>query len=275
MTDDVGPAQPQPERVVTEERAWAKWQEVGRLIDALVARSDLRGEWVPQPGSSLAGDDRASDPYQVSHAVAQCLMAAIDHAHAVKSLVVEHQMLHAAAPASLARGFIESMATAFWLLHGPSRVERVGRAMKWHVRNVHDQAEAVGDIVSLTQSGRSPSERIRRVVDIATAAGVEDQAYIERGYRPGQAVAYADREAGLSGIGVLFSWRLCSGVAHGRPWAFLGMLEQERVTTAGSDVLDVRLTNDFARSLYPVLTGMHLTEVVLKLHKQRSQSPFE
>ena len=275
MTEDVGPPQPQRERVVTEGQAWAKWQEVGRLIDALVARSDHPGEWVPNPGSSLAGDDRASDPYQVSHAVGQCLMAAIDHAHAVKSLVVEHQMLHTAAPASLARGFIENMATAFWLLHPSRRVERVARAMKWHVRNVHDQAEAVGDVVALSESGRSSGERIRRVVDIAAAAGNVDRAYVERGYRPGQAVAYADREAGLSGIGVLFSWRLCSGFAHGRPWAFLGMLEQERVTTAGSDVLDVRLTNDFARSLYPVLTGMHLTEVVLKLHQQRTQLLFE
>lgn len=262
------------ERVVTEEQAWAKWQEVGRLIDALVARSDRSGEWVPAPGSSLAGDDRASDPYQVSHAVGQCLMAAIDHAHAVKSLVVQHQMLHAAAPASLARGFIENMATVFWLLHPSQRVERVARAMKWHVRNIHDQSEAVGDLVRRTESIRTPGEKIKRVVDIAIAAGVEDRAYVERGYRPGQAVEYAEREAGLAGVGVLLAWRLCSGFAHGRPWAFLGVLEQERVTIADSDVLEVRLTNDFARSLYPVLAGMHLTEVVLRLQQQRSQQLF-
>lgn len=259
---------------MTEAQAWSKWQEVGGLIDALVARSDRSGEWVPQPGSSLAGDDRASDPYQVSHAVGQCLIAAIDHAHAVKSLVVEHQMLHIAAPASLARGFIESMATAFWILHPPRRAERVARAMKWYVRNVHDQTEAIGNVAKLTESGRSPGERIMRVVDIAAGAGAEDRAYVERGYRPGQAVEYAHREAGLSGLGVLFSWRLCSGFAHGRPWALLGVLEQERVATVGSDVLEVRLTNDLGRSLYPVLTGMHLTEVVLRLHRERSQALF-
>ena len=75
-------------------------------------------------------------------------------------------------------------------------------------------------------------------------------------------------------MGVLLAWRLCSGFAHGRPWAFLGVLEQERVTVADSDVLEVRLTNDFARSLYPVLAGMHLTEVVLRLQQQRSQQLF-
>ena len=146
--------------------------------------------------------------------------------------------------------------------------------MKWHVRNIHDQTEAVNDLVRRTESSKTPGEKIKRVVDIAIAAGVDDRAYVERGYRPGHAVDYAEREAGLAGVGVLLAWRLCSGFAHGRPWAFLGVLEQERVTVADSDVLEVRLTNDFARSLYPVLAGMHLTEVVLRLQQQRSQQLF-
>lgn len=260
--------------IVTEAQAWEKWQEIGGLIDVLVRRSKTPGEWSPTAGSSLAGDDRASHPYQVSHAVTQCLVAAIDHAHAVKSLVVDHQVLHTAAPASLARGFLESMATAFWLLHPSQRSERVARAMKWHVRNIHDQAEALGGASTLPAPRRTPGDRVAQAVAIGKAAGVTDSDYIRRGYRPGHAVEYADREAGLQGIGVLFSWRLCSGFAHGRPWAYLGVLEQQRLDTADPGVLDVRMTNDLARSLYPVLTGMHLTEVVLKLHHRRAAPVF-
>lgn len=261
--------------VVTEAQAWEKWQEIGGLIDALARRSDTRGEWSPYPGSSLAGDDQASNPYQVSHAVTQCLTAGIDHAHAVKSLVVDHQVLHTAAPASLARGFLENMATAFWLLHPSQRQERVARAMKWHVRNIHDQAEALGDVSTMPAPHRTPGDRIAQAVAIGEAAGVTDGEYVRRGYRPGHAVEYADREAGLRGTGVMFSWRLCSGFVHGRPWAYLGALEQQRLDTADPGILDVRMTNDLARSLYPVLTGMHLTEVVLKLHRQRSAPLFD
>lgn len=265
--NDAGP-------VVTEAQAWAKWQEVGELIDALGQRTDARGEWVAHPGSSLAGDDRASSPFQVSHAVTQCLMAGIDHAQAVKSLVVDHLELHTAAPGSLARGFIENLATAFWILHPRGRRDRVLHAMQWHAQNVKDQHRALGALPRLPPPERSQTERIAQLVRIAKNAGTNDAGWLQRGYRPSEPVEYAQTHADTT-RGVMLSWQLGSGFAHGRPWAFLGLLEQETLPTSVPGILDVRLTNDFARSLFPVLIGMQLTEVVLKLHRDRSRPLFD
>jgi hypothetical protein len=267
VTSSRGEAEP----VITEEQAWEKWQEVGRLIEVLVARSDTRGEWDAHPWSCLAADDRASDPYQVSHAVSQCLMAGIDHAHAVKSLVVDHQELHVAAPASLARGFIENMAAAFWILHPDQRSDRVLHAAQWHAQNVKDQHRALTGLERVPPPARSEAVRIARLVGIAERAGNKDAGWLRRGYRPTEPVEYAEAHGGPGTKGVLLSWQLGSGFAHGRPWAFLGMLEQEVMTTEGSSVLDVRLTNDFARSLFPVLFGMHLAQAVLDLRQRRAR----
>jgi hypothetical protein len=271
MSDD-RPAEP----VVNEEQAWAKWQEVGNLIDVLARRADSLDGWKHAAGSSLAGDDRASQPYQVSHAVVQCLTAGVDHAQAVKSLVVDHGELHTAAPGSLSRGFIENIATAYWILHPSSRQERVARSMKWHVKNATDRRDAVRGLQANadTESERervATRDQVRRMVSIARDIGVADLDYVRRGYRSSEAVEYADVAPGLRGLGVMFAWQMCSGFAHGRPWASLAMLDQEVQDTTDPGVVFIRLTNDLSRALYPVMIGMHLTQAVAQLHQQRAQ----
>jgi hypothetical protein len=255
---------------ISEEDAFAKWQEIGPLIDALAGRSNVQGEWGPSAGSSLAGDDRASEPYQVSHAVHQCLTAGIDHAHAVKTLVLDHQTIHVAAPASLARGLVENMATAFWILHPKQRSERVTRTLRWHARNAHDQQKAFKHLRDLPPPRRPHAERVALMVEIGGRVGADPET-VRRGYRPSTPVEYADQHSGLSGLGVEFAWQLCSGFAHGRPWAFLGSLQRQTLPTADPGVFEIELSNDFLRSLYPVLTGLHLAQAVLKLHQTRSQ----
>ena len=50
----------------------------------MAKRTGEPNDFPVSPGSSLAGDDKASNPYQVSHAVQMCLVAGVDHLHAVK-----------------------------------------------------------------------------------------------------------------------------------------------------------------------------------------------
>lgn len=264
----------QESRAWGEERVLQKWHEIGPLIDVLAQRANTPGEWRAAPGSSLAGDDRASAPYQVSHAVHLCLLAAIDHAHAVKRLVFDHQELHTSAPGSLSRGFIENAATAYWILHPSGRAERVARTLKWHVKNANDRNTALSNVPEIPPPRRPVGKQIQSMLDVATSARIEDHEYVRRGYRPSQPVEYADMHAGVLGVGVLFSWQICSGFAHGRPWASMGVLQREELPTADPGVVDMRLSNDFTRTLFPVLTGMHLMEVVLKLHRSRSTATF-
>lgn len=53
-------------------------------------------------------------------------------------------------------------------------------------------------------------------------------------------------------------WQLCSGYAHGRPWAYLGYSEQEQFETTEPEVLNVKLATDPQRLLYPTVVAYHL-----------------
>src|SRR3954451_8752379 len=123
-----------------------KWIEAAPLIDRMMERVGAPGEFPVGAGSSLAGDDRASSPYHVSHALRVCLTAGVDHLHAVKVLVVDNEILHVGAPSSLARGALENFAAAYWILGPESRTDRIERQLRWHAKNFKDGSKAANRI---------------------------------------------------------------------------------------------------------------------------------
>jgi hypothetical protein len=250
---------------VTEEQAAAKWREMAPLLDRLMVRTDSQGEFEVAPGSSLAGDDRASDPYQVSHAVRLCLSAGIDHLHAAKVLVVDQAVLHTAAPSSLARGALENFAAAYWILRPDNRNERFERTLRWHAKDARDGAVA-RSVAGIEDPKASKLDRLKRA---ATRRGISAKA-LGNPYRSSEAVRYVDSMAEDLPMSVEFAWRLCSGFAHGRPWAYLGALELEKRPTDSPDVLDVRMSSRIDLALYPNLAAMHLLESLLRLYVTRS-----
>lgn len=109
---------------ITEQQAWNKWFEIAPLIDRVMERVGDPHDFPVQPGSALAGDDKASAPYQVSHAFKQCLTVAVDHLHAARVLILGpadrphvQPIVHMSAHAALARGALENLAVAFWIRH--------------------------------------------------------------------------------------------------------------------------------------------------------------
>jgi hypothetical protein len=84
--------------------AAAKWQEIASGIDKMAQRIADPNDFQISAGSSLAGDDKASRPYQVSHAARMCLVVGVDHLQAVKALLLDLHVLHTAAPFSLVVG---------------------------------------------------------------------------------------------------------------------------------------------------------------------------
>lgn len=253
---------------MTEEQAAKKWSEIAGVIDRLQARTDDENDFRTGPGSSLAGDDKWSDPYRVSHAFQACIVAGIDHLHALKVLVVEAGTLHAAAPASLARGCLENMATAFWILHPTSRAERVTRCLRWYWKNAKDQHTAIEPLV--LPDYKPQDERLAKIIAVADRNSGVEAKVVKSGYTSTEAVKYADQHA-RTAMRVLLPWQICSGFAHGRPWASLSFSEREVHPTADPEVMTMRFTTDLARALYLALAGMHLTQSVVELHQQRSQ----
>jgi hypothetical protein len=250
-----------------EKLAVAKWLEMAPLLDRMMERVGLEGEFPVNPGSSLAGDDVASDPYQVSHAVRMCLTAGTDHLHATKVLVVDQQILHLAAPSSLARGALETLSAAYWILHPRQRNERVTRALRWHAKNMQDAERATGN---LNLQGHVQLDiKLAKLDAIALNRGLDTKP-IRRGYSSTETVEYVDRQATDLPYGVTFPWRMCSGFAHGRPWAYLGVSDREVADSGKGNVVGVRLTSTLSKALYPSLAAMHLLQVLLRLMEQRS-----
>lgn len=245
----------------------AKWQEIAPAIDKMAERVANPNDFSVSPGSSLFGDDRVSNPYQVSHAVRMCLFAGVDHLHAAKLLLLDAQVLHVAAPFSILRGSLENLSAAFWILHPRRRNERVERALRWHAKNFLEQHTALEPLSLSTEAERDA--KLAKLSTIATRLGISTEK-VRSGYWSTTAVKYAEEHAQRSEP--LLSWRFCSGFAHGRPWAYLGISEREQFETTDPDVLNLKLTSDLSRLLVPALTAFRLLVDVVELQQQRSQS---
>jgi hypothetical protein len=253
--------------ILDDAQVQAKWAELSPLLDRMMERVESSTEFPVLPSSSLAGDNQATKPYHLCYAIRQCLGAGVDHLHAVKVLVVDQQVLHLAAPASLARGALENFAAAYWILQPAKRTERVERSLRWHAQNFRDQEKAVGRLG--LPGHRSLDEKLQRLEKIGAVRGIEATA-IRSGYKSTAVITYVEATLSDSELGVLLPWQICSGFAHGRPWAYLGVSEREESPSDETDALNVRLTNDLSRALYPTLAAMRLLEKLLRLYQARS-----
>ena len=203
-----------PTTTLSEADAWKKWYEIAPLLDRMIQRVGTEGEFPVLAGSSLAGDDTAASPYQVSHVLRLCLTAAVDHLHAAKVLVVDKRVIHVAAPASLARGALETLAAAYWIVGPAQRDERITRALRWHAKNIQDADNAVG---SLQLSGHQPLEQKLTKLDSVAAKRGLDPKIVRGGYTSTETMKFAEAHAPDLPLGVVLPWRICSGFAHGRP----------------------------------------------------------
>jgi hypothetical protein len=255
---------------LSDEQIIEKWQVISGLAQRLRERVDTDGEFETPPGCAMAGDDSHLGGYQITTAFRICLMAAVDHLHALTSLVVELQRLHLAAPASLARGVIENGATAFWLIHPKSRDERIEHTLRWYAQNARDQETAVGN---LGIGGAPKDVVIERLRDLASARHLDVSA-ATKAYTSTGVVAYAEKHVrSIDGdplIHLLLRWRSCSGFAHGRAWVFLSVLDSETVRETGPGISQLRLTNSMDRALWAADGGLRVIDAALRVHRDRT-----
>ncbi|BBX69728.1 hypothetical protein [Mycolicibacterium psychrotolerans] len=253
-----------------QEKIDALWATFAADVDRMMERVNDPMDFAVSPGSPLAGDDRASDPYQVSHAVQMCIVAGVDHLHAMKSLLLDLNMLHSAAPFTMVRGALEVLSSAFWILHPAKRTVRVERVLRWHAKNFHDQHPAL-ESLGLSDAATKKA-KYARLRSIAGRGAV--QADVTGGYRSTEAVTYADANAPTSKP--LLSWQMCSGYAHGRPWVYLGMADEDMFQeTDEPGVLKARVTSDPGKLLYPSLHAQWLMKDLVDLVERRGKNPFE
>ncbi|WP_123273036.1 hypothetical protein [Flexivirga caeni] len=250
--------------IVSEEAIVAKWAEMSPLIDRLAQRVGMPDEFPVLTGSALAGDEAACAAYPVSHAASLCLTAAVDHLHAAKVLVADAGFHHLAASSTLARGVIENAATGYWMLASRGRDERVTRALRWYLRNAHDQEEAARNVANV--GGATEAEVKKKIKEASDRRGLDWAKVTSRLY----ATSIIREVEGETRLPLTFLWRVCSGLAHGRPWAYLGALTRETQVSHTPGVQEIRLTSSSAMALYPTLEAMHLVMEFIRLRDLRA-----
>jgi len=226
-----------------------------------------------EPGSPLAGDARRSPELQVAHAAYSAIVNAVDHLHALKTLIQDARVVHTHAPFTLLRAATEASATAVWLLDPPSRQERLRRRLKL---GRHEAWEAGKARELMPQhvlgSVRSAGERIEAIKALARTNDIEPSEVCGQ-FSYEQVVRRAGDTTKLGGDMAALLWRLCSGFAHGREWAALGFLERRELEKV-ADVVSLQLTSDVGRVLLITQAPYLFTQRAVQLFDQRRRSPF-
>ena len=217
-----------------------------------------------QPGSELDEDDAALAPFQLSHGAHQSLFVAVDHLHALRTLVVDAKWLHSNAPFTLVRGGLENGATALWMLGPDDPVERRLRRL----RNVLADAKDAKDVYELIGEDASwTDERRADVLAIATRRGLTEQ---QLGTRlPGYEAIVVSAQKHLGSKGLQLAYKGTSGLGHGRSWASLGLLRRELHGDPVGDMQTVGFNADLP-TLYTALTAaVAVTQRAWKLYDRR------
>ncbi|WLQ69380.1 hypothetical protein [Streptomyces glycanivorans] len=203
----------------------------------------------------------------MSSAAYQCFTHAADHLHAVQALLFEARVIHSYAPYSLLRAAVEAAGEAIWLLEPASRDERIRRCLKRAYENVR-QGKDFMDLSGLQTSGRPHAERVEEIRSLAVENRLDPHDICGR-WSTQRQLAFVDQVAG-DGKETLAQnlWQICSGFAHGREWATLGVLERSVESQVGN-VVQVRLSSSTDVLLNMLYAATQLTARAKALYDDR------
>ena len=241
----------------------AKWREFAGAVERLAERVADPDDFGVLAGSSIAGDDDRTHPFELSQAVRHLINASVDQLHGIKTVLVDAERQHLAVGFTLARAAIENTATAIWILGPTNRNIRLERVLKWHARNYQDERKTVGHLV-----GDAPNDHIDAVVELAGKLAL-DQKSVRSGYQISAPVKGSEE---FTAMDVNFMWSVASGFAHGRPWAFQGLLRRETLEVAeGHQVMRLSPRRDL--SIWLPVQALHLLGELLRLREARAGYP--
>ena len=173
------------------------------------------------PGSELAADDAATEPFQVHSAAWAAIIAAVDHLVCLRdSMLVPDPdapshftaRLHLHGQPSLIRGALENSSRAVWLLGTDDRPTRVARRLRQEWAEVGD-LEKIRELIG-QPSGKDISKHFEKLSALARAVGVEPSAIKQRP-RYGNIVEDAADRLGADPKVAEAIWKACSSLAHG------------------------------------------------------------
>jgi len=230
----------------------------------------------PAPGSSIAGDDAALQPWNISHTVLTALAGAVDHFHAAKTLLADAEVLHTYAQFSLLRPALENAATAVFLLAPPARNLRVLRALRLEWADVCERNKVIEELGQ--QPNTPPDVRKTELQNKARARGLSVDEVAQVAARPdsySKIVRTAGDEA-LGGIGavLLVIWMLNSGSTHGKKWATWSMIDRAKLIPSGvAGVMEGPVTAPENQVLFSAVAARMMISKAWELYDLRRLAP--
>lgn len=254
---------------LTEEFAANEWVKIAQQTDALMHQTLSQSAFPVDPTSQFAADDAQSHPYRVSQCARGFINAGIDHMHALKTLIVDARTLHSASDWTLMRAALEHFAVAFWVMNPSDRRIRIERALRCAAQNFKDQDKALQKLLDPSDYD-SLRSKLDSVAEVAASAGCSKKG-VQGGYISTEILLYAERETSISPSPHVM-WQVCSGFAHGRQWANLGMNDVEINPTTEAGVSAVRTTSDYKRLLAAGRPASLLMAETVRLFTERSRA---
>jgi hypothetical protein len=247
---------------VHEPEVLAALARVFEQLDKWLARRDSLP--AVQPGSRSGGDDDATSPYQLTHAVEATLSHSLDHMHALRTMVADAGTIHMAAPFTLMRAALENAAVAAWLLLPDDRDERVRRRLLLALEDAADGYK-VRQLSETSIIGETLEQRRARLADIGVAYGLPRSSLMGKMASWKTIVREAGAATKYDADHYEIMWRLCSGFTHGRSWSMLSTLQRTTVASV-DDVFEVRLNAPAGAVLVVASTAAEVLRVALALH---------
>ncbi|WP_073421687.1 hypothetical protein [Geodermatophilus nigrescens] len=246
-----------------------------QLFAHIDAWLDLSAQLPPttEDSSPLAGDAKRSPVHRVDNAAWSAITYSIDHLAAVKALVIDAEVLHPFASFSLLRAAIENAATAVWLLAPSDRKTRLERRLRLAWNEVSEVGKASELIPTAFAGIRTAEERKDEVKKLAKTLDL-DLSRVCGTFSYEKIVEAAGGASRLGGREAKVHWRVCSGFAHGRSWAMLGMLNRQEHPTADGDVAAVQLTTSVEQVATMTHVPFSMTNHALHLFERRRRSPY-
>ncbi|MFD7161228.1 hypothetical protein ACFV9C_42050 [Kribbella sp. NPDC059898] len=240
--------------------------DIFAYVDKVQALLDgPQSRFAVKAGSALAGDDKKSDPYHVSHDAGRLIGVGYQHLHALGCLL-RSGALHTSPPFTLVRAAIETGSMAYWLLEPRRRPARVLRRLQLARQDVYD-----GDTAA-TQAGipvnRSREDRLKDLEAIALRVCGSDKI---PGLRPSEIVKEVEGKLPERHERRQFlAWQACSGFTHGRLWPEVSLLKRELISQNG-DVQTLRMTNDLTRVWWVTRAASGVLDAAVGMFDERNQ----
>ncbi|MGZ0712602.1 hypothetical protein ACWPKO_30115 (plasmid) [Coraliomargarita sp. W4R53] len=240
---------------------------------------DVQAYFEREPLSTLAIDDAAIYPLQVSTAPHFAILSSIDHVKTVAD-IFRNGSLPMTAVGTLLRSALETSCSAIYFLAPPSRADRVLRALRDEYFQIADAESMTSDFDSggiVNREGKE--EMLSRALRGYTAAGTWEEVTggrlvsITAKIQFACPVVEAHSHRGRQEYAVRGLWRGLSGITHGRQYAALAILDREELGyNESTGVVQTHMTFG-VRSLVGCLAFvLDVVETAQKLWGQRSRS---